>query len=378
MARYDTELQSRMHRPHRHTRDRTIAALYKCYEGCRHEELDDEQVHASKIVSKLCDCGRYAAMYQDEKTGQLVQSQALCKHRLCPKCNAIRAARVSANLEHHLEKINSPRMLTLTLDHRLMETAGIAWKLKDQVDHLVASWQRLRRSKAYQAKIKGGVGVIEIKWSNRDNAWHPHMHVLVDGQFWEQAQISRAWEIASKGSKIVDIRYIHDRSSAGRYVSKYVAKVGDVDGVPLEKIPELALALHGLRMVQTSGSLYGSTNEKKRPKRDEPLQFIAPLGPLVDAQKRGDCKAKRVIDALQQALRCKCPPGTDVLSPDDEQTSRTAGELLWDWWHEQTKDFDHAARTDVETPKRKHRPPDRAERLWQESEHEPGALAGGM
>jgi len=370
MARFDTALQSRMHAPHRHTRDRTIAALYQAIEGSDPMNQDEEQQHAGKVASKLCDCGRWQAIYQDNTTGELIHSQARCKHRLCPRCNAIRSERLAGNIAEHLDKLNSPRMLTLTLEHSTDE-------LRDQVRHLVESFRRLRRSKQYKEKIRGGVAVIEIKWSNQDNAWHPHMHVLVDGVFWEQAQISKAWEIASNGSKIVDIRMIHDRSKAGRYVAKYVAKVGNVDGVPIERVPELALALKGLRLVQTSGSLYGSTHNKKEPPREEPLQHIAPLGPLADAVAGGDDEAKSVAAELRIALTCRRRADTDQLTPEDEQTCRQAARKLWDWWHDQTKDPDDEASARLQNPDRLSSPGDRSLWLWQEPEHPPGALASG-
>lgn len=370
MARFDTTLQTRIHAPHRHTRDRTIAGLYQAYSGVRADEWDDDQRHAEKSVTKLCNCGRYAAVYQDPKTGEIIQSQALCKHRLCPKCNAIRSARMAGALDGHIEKLNSPRMLTLTLKHSDAH-------LKDQVKHLVESYRRLRRSNQYKAKIKGGVAVIEIKWSARDGCWHPHMHVLVDGAYWEQSQISKAWEIASKGSKIVDIRMIHDRAKASRYISKYVAKVGDIDGVPIERVAELGRALHGLRMVQTSGSLYGATSEKKHEKRDQPLEFVAPLGPVVEAANSGDEKAKSVLGALQQAIRGQRATGPDAVGEDDEQRSRQAARELWSWWHEQTTDTNHGNKPKPKNPRRIDRADNRAIWLWQEPEPGPRALEAG-
>lgn len=370
MARFDTALQARMHQPHRHTRDRTIAALYQAFDRIDPEERKEDQVHAEKTVTKLCNCGRFATMFQDPKSGELIQSNARCKNRLCPRCNAIRSEKMAGNIAEHLNKLNSPRMLTLTLEHS--ET-----HLKEQVKHLYESFKRLRRSKAYQAKIKGGVAVCEIKWSASNEAWHPHLHVLIDGEYWRQADISRAWEKASNGSKIVDIRMIHDRSKAGRYVSKYVAKVGDIDGVPMERVPELAAALHGLRMVQTSGTLYGSTNNKKEEPREEPLEHIAPLGPLVDAAGRGSNAAKRVIKILQQALHGQRAAGPEGLSEEDQQRSRQAARELWHWWNAETENPNHEHRPYNENPEVKHHVNHRTLRLWEEPESGPGALASG-
>lgn len=370
MARYDTALQTQMHRPFAKTRDRTIAALLQATEGEESPGWDIEQVHADKVAKKLCECGRYAAMYQDPTDGELIQSQARCKSRLCPRCNAMRSAQLQGNIEEHLEKLNSPRMLTLTLKHSRDP-------LKDQLKHLYESYRRLRRSKQYKAKIKGGVAVCEVTYNPADEQWHPHLHVLVDGEFWRQADISQAWEKASNGSKIVDIRMIHDRSKAGRYVAKYVAKIGDVDGIPTEKIPELALALHGLRMVQTSGSLYGSTHNKKPEARDEPLEYVAHLGPLADAAADGDDEAKRVVETLREAIHCKRPADADRLDPEDEQLCRQAAQQLRNWWHDQTENINNGTRPHPENPGRIDRPPDRAKRLWQEPVPEADALASG-
>ena len=371
MARFDTTLQTQMHEPFRRTRDRTIAALLQSTESEASPEWDAEQVHADKTAKKLCDCGRHAALYQDPTDGQLIQSQARCKNRLCPRCNSMRSHQLQQNIEEHLAKLNSPRMLTLTLEH---STDG----LDEQLKHLYESFRRLRRSKQYKAKIAGGVAVCEVTHNNATGEWHPHLHVLVDGTFWDQKQISQAWEKASGGSKIVDIRMIHDRSKAGRYVAKYVAKIGDVNGIPAEKIPELALALHGLRMVQTSGSLYGSTNNPPGEEREEGLEYVAPLGPLADAAARGDDEAKSITDAIRKAVQCKRATDTARLHPDDERRCREAAQLLWNWWHAETENINNDTRPEPKNPNRKRGSPDRSKRLWQDAEPRADALTSGL
>lgn len=370
MARFDTTYQTRMHEPFQRSRDRTIAALYQC---CRHtpvDEWDEEQRLADKAAEKLCTCGRFAAVYHDPNSGQLVKSQARCKHRLCPYCNKIRSVQLEKQLSEHLHKLNSPRMLTLTPEHSDKP-------LKEQVDDLYAAFKRLRNSQAYQAKITGGVAVLEIKWSHDDGRWHPHLHVLVDGRYWAQQEISQAWKKASNGAYIVHIKMIHDRSKAGHYLSKYVAKVGDVEGVPLEKLPELNHALHGRRMVQTSGSLYGTTNKKKEPKRDQPLEYVAPIGPLVNAAKRGETKACGVLAQVLKAFKHRCPVGADRLDGEALDQCREAVMQLRDWWSTQTTDYHNDTTDKPPNPPDKRRPHHGTQRLWQESGPEPSALADG-
>ena len=371
MARYDTSYQFRLHNAFRKTRDRTIAALYASGEDWPAEDWDDQDRYAEKTAVKLCGCGRYAAMYRDPTTGELAQSQARCKHRLCPRCNAIRSQQLTKAIEGHLEKLNSPRMLTLTPQHTNQS-------LRDQIEHLYESYKRLRRSKAYQLKIKGGVAVFEVTYNSARAEWHPHLHVLVDGDYWKQSDIKEACRIASNGSEIVHIKMIHDRSKAGHYVAKYVGKIGDVNGIPTHKIPELAEALHGLRMVQTSGSLYGSTNNKKQEKRSEPLEFVAPLGPVANAANSGEIRPRRILKALQLASKCKCPDGTDGLPTVDEFRCRQAAKFLRNWWDEQTKGNSDGIKKRCKDKARKPDAGDRALRLWEEPEPTADALASGL
>ena len=371
MAKYDTQIQFAMHSPFRRTRDRTIAALMEATQDTGSADWDAEQAHADKTAAKLCNCGRHAAIFQDPKDGHLIQSQARCKNRLCPRCNSIRSAQLQQNIESHLSRLNSPRMLTLTLDHSQNP-------LKEQIKHLYESFKRLRRSKQYKAKITGGVAVCEITHNNATGEWHPHLHVLVDGEYWKHEAIKNAWEIASQGSTIVDIKMIHDRSKAGRYVAKYVAKIGDVDGIPASKIPELAVALHGLRMVQTSGTLYGSTNNEKAEPREQSLEYVAPYGPLVEAANSGSDSAQRVFNEVHQAINFHRAPDSDQLTPQDELASRKASLLLWDWWSEQTKAKHNEPTRKPKNKKRKRSASDGTQRLWQEPKPTADALAAGM
>lgn len=249
--------------------------------------------------------------------------------------------------------------------------------LKERVKHLYQSFTKLRRTKAYKSKIRGGIAVFEVTWNPDTKQWHPHLHVLCDGDYWDKFQISKLWKSITKDSEIIHVKYLHSRSSAARYVSKYVSKVGDTDGVPFDRVAELAWALHGLRVVQTSGSLYGSTKKKKDNDHTGKLEHVAPLGPLVEAAQYGDARASRCLRALQLATRLRRPAGADGLDRHDERRSRKAAQLVWHWWDQQTKGQLDEPPPKSESPPVRDRPRHRSLWLWEDAEFAPTALEAG-
>lgn len=370
MARFDNTFQTRLHSAFSKDRDATIAKLHYVTAGVPADEFNEIEQYADKTAAKLCNCGRYSAVFTCSKTGEAIISQARCKHRLCPRCNAIRANHVRESIEAIVKTIDSPRMLTLTVQ-------SSDDPLKDQIKHLYDSYRRLRRTKAWKSKVKGGVAVCEITHNRKTGQWHPHVHVVIDGSYWRQADISKAWEIASNGSKIVDIRMIHKRSNAARYVSKYVTKIGETKGLEAMQVAELAEALHGLRLVQTCGTLHGITREAKHDERAEPMEYVAPIGPLANRASQGCTRSKRVYRTILLASRLKRAVDTNELHPIDQRRCRKAIGRLRDWWDRQAKGDTHGPPPKSDNQHRRRRPPDRPQRLWKEPEPTADALASG-
>lgn len=355
MPHFDTPIQARFHKPWAAEREQTIAKLYDSRGGHDPEGWDDRDRLADKTAAKIAKCGRYASCYRGRESGKVIISGARCKSRMCPRCNAIRAKQLEAAILERVNAMDSPRMITLTLEHQ-PETCDKMTK------RLVKSFRNLRRSKVWKRKISGGVAVIEIARNKRTNRWHAHMHILADGEYWAQASISQAWAQASGGSRIVDVRAIHKRSSASRYVSKYVAKCKGPDSLNSDETAELCEAMHGLRQVQTFGTMHGRTTPAPEPKTDTHTDHIVPLGPFVRAEEAGDVRASRILHSLRLCTRLRVEPSTGMLTRRDINRSGQATKRAGHWWFNETENTHEHTTRQTDDPPGVNRSPDRTQR----------------
>jgi hypothetical protein len=191
---------------------------------------------------------------------------------------------------HAIKHADSLRFLTFTL-------RSSDEPLRDQLDRLYASLRQLRRTAEWQRHVRGGIATVEVTRNPRTGQWHPHLHVLADGTYWKQSQLSAAWRAVTGDSPIVDIRAVRSRNAAAQYVAKYAAKPLDMRGWPLDAIADLAAALHRRRLVLTFGSLHGHKLDAD------------------DERERGQVEASHVpIHAVEQRARMGCRLARTVLA----------------------------------------------------------------
>lgn len=269
-----------------------------------------DQKHMN-AVSRLGDCCRWPALYQEPESGRFVMARKTCKHRLCPRCGRSRSAKLAAEATQLMEGMNAPKFLTLTL-------ASSARPLKEQLQDLRASFTRLRRSKEWRRHATRGVAVVEVTHNPRTDQFHPHLHLIVDCDYWPQRELSAAWSTASHGSYICHIRAIPDRRDAVRYVAKYAAKTGDHREIPDHRINEWLDALAGLR----SHSLFGPgvrARTKKAPKPDRPrVEIVTRLDIIHDMANDGRDEARWALRAIYAMARRRVPDSPDGTPGVDE------------------------------------------------------------
>lgn len=251
-------------------------------------------------------------------SGEVAVTLCRCRHRMCPTCSRLRSRDAADRVRQHVQAMNSPRFLTLTL-------AASPAPLTDQIDRLLSCFRQLRRRKAWSDHVVGGVATIECTWSEESKAWHPHLHVIVDGTFFPQPKLKTAWHEVTGDSWIVDVRKVNDATQAARYVASYMCKHGQVGSWAPERIEEYAAAMHGRRMLQTFGASHGlELDPRDEPDRPEGLEPIATVGEINQLAEEGSADARRVRDwahVLGGVWRLLWPaPATAKLhpSPPDE------------------------------------------------------------
>ena len=116
---------------------------------------------------------------------------------------------------------------------------------KGQVRRIRTYFTRLR--KAYP-QIKGGFYVVQA--TNSGNGWHLHLHVLYDGSFIPQSELSKTWDRVSCGSRIVYVEKARDPKTGLRYL------LSDFSGAPRIRAGDVYLynaVFKSSRLVQPFG-----------------------------------------------------------------------------------------------------------------------------
>lgn len=242
---HESPFQAEVHAPKSHDRRRMLRLLLREHVARLHVHAACSESAAGRIVERLAHCCRRPILYRSDDSGTVRLIRRSCRHRLCPTCSPGRVGKARTRIQAIVEAMDSPRFLTLT-------QATSNRPLKDSIKKIYADFRRLRQRKCWASHVRGGVAVLEITWSN--GGWHPHLHALLDGTYWPQDQIADQWQAVTGDSRIVDIRAIHSRTQATNYVAKYVSKGADPRALPDDQVAEFALAIAGVRTLQTFGA----------------------------------------------------------------------------------------------------------------------------
>lgn len=182
----------------------------------------------------------------DEFAFRVVSSK--CHNRWCPCCARARSSIYAENIREWVKETHRRvRFVTLTLRHS--DTP-----LRDQVTRLNSCILALRRRSWWKAHVNGGVTFTEIKLG-RDNRYHVHAHLIVEGVFMPHVELSEEWHAVTGDSPVVDVRDVSDPDVVAGYVAKYGSKPIDRDIVfQPTRLIECIQALHGRRLAATFGS----------------------------------------------------------------------------------------------------------------------------
>lgn len=322
---HDNAYQRHVHRSTYETRERIASALQATIDQEPFERVVTELSPAQRLLGRLRDCCKNPQIVQNETTGEVHVSESRCRSRICPRCGKVRTRQLRVKLEKLVALIDSPRMLTLTL-------ASSNDPLSDQLARLQECFRRLRRRKKWKSKITGGLNVVEITWNHARHQWHPHIHALIDGDYWKQSEIADEWETVTGDSRIVDIRMIYGRQAAIGYVTKYVAKSQLSEHIPPDRIVEWAMNTHGARMVGTFGTLHGVKVKEDDDDADNSYEVLAPVNAILEASNRGEEEAQSIVDQLRIIKRRRLPNGEPIDDADFEQRCREAADSVRAWW----------------------------------------------
>jgi len=215
-----------------------------------------KNLHEDKMAQKLEECASFVKISECSECGAHITGANFCRQRVCMVCAWRRQARFRVDMLKILEKIEKPedsyRFLTFTVRNCEFED------LKKTIDEMLEAYRKMIRRKAWRDCINGYVRGMEVTYNEKQNTWHPHIHVIVlPKKFVSINEIRNLWkEILNLNyNPQVNIEKIKNRMAVAetlKYSLKY--SFSDKQGEVNEKVlAEMMNALKNRRLIAFGG-----------------------------------------------------------------------------------------------------------------------------
>lgn len=252
---------------------------------------------SAERIERFEHCGRQAYLYRDLADGSYVLRSETCKLRICPACRRRYRYAAIMRIQDLLQDLKPKiwQFITLTVRHTKAP-------LKIQLDHLKASFRRLRQRKIWKAACTHGYAVTEVTYNHHKDEWHPHLHIIVRCRYIDWRKLRADWVAVTNGSSVIDCGYVRSSPAACDYVAKYLAKPPKLDTIPnVARLRDYYEAIQHTRFLMPFGKppRIERTPTLETPRKLEP---IGNLGDLHHRALRGDTFALTVLRALARQI----------------------------------------------------------------------------
>lgn len=250
-----------------------------------------DPANSANRIKAFESCRTEAFFARNELTGKVRVLSHSCHLRWCPMCASTRRWFLTQQVSDWLADASKPKFLTLTLAHTSAPLAS-------QLNHLYNCFRKYRQLNLLKRNITGGVWFFQIKKSDNDNNWHPHLHCVIDSEFIDKYELSAAWAAITLTSRIIDIKAVTNVDKMAEYVARYAARPSILSALePADRL-ELVDALHGRRLVGTWGSARSISLRPSKPPDAEQWKNIGSWA-LVRELLSSDPRAIEIWKAYQ-------------------------------------------------------------------------------
>jgi hypothetical protein len=248
-----------------------------------------------QTMNRFNNCGAAAWVMQDKNDPRRLRVQCeRCRSRWCEACARERRTLIQMNLAKHLPKARL-RFITLTLRSTDAD-------VETQIKRLYSSFRKLRQRKQLKARLKGGIAFFELTFTPERNQFHPHLHIIYQGDYIAKELLSAQWHQVTGDSFIVDIRELPRPDHAIGYVAKYASKaIGSSVWKDTPAFVQVIQALKGVRTLFTFGCWKGF-KLLEAPDSDVEWVTIGKLQDLVKRAAEGDRDAESALRRLNHYI----------------------------------------------------------------------------
>lgn len=269
----------------------------------KHLVANDTSVSA---LDRWDNCGAECLVEWSETLQKYRLKASYCHNRHCRPCAKARAGLIAANMRDHVGDVTQNphrfKFITATLQHSKAP-------LKQQIKKLYGYFKKLRENKWWKATQRGGCFMLEAPWlipkAGGPREWHPHLHIISDGDFLRVDILSKVWFKITGGSFKIEIKELKTGRDAIHYVSKYVTK-GTNDEIwdSPKAAAEWIEATKGLRTCATYGTWRGFKLMQRHVSNEaKDWQPVSLLSTIVREMSQGSEAACRLYMLLEDALQ---------------------------------------------------------------------------
>lgn len=254
-------------------------------------------------------CGDRVHVMRDQISDELEVWTERCHDRFCLRCGQLRSHRIAEALEGLMKPVIDKLMfITLTVRGRPDDS------LRSMIDRLREGWKELRRLKGWKGLVRGGAVMLEVKWSATSGGhWHPHYHLVVEGEWVDEQWLRDAWKLITRDSDQVNVQRIKEPRQALGYITKYASKPMDSSFTSRPVLLDEAMkTLRGIRLAACFGSWHGTPLARKVESEGtdetEGLTQWVYEGTVDDLRTRAstqDQQAADVLAAVERILRVR-------------------------------------------------------------------------
>ena len=201
----------------------------------------------TKAYLRTFTCNQY--LFQE---GYKVTSH-YCKNRWCIVCNRIRAAHLINGYLPSLAELENKQFVTLTIPN--CTARELPQRIEDMYKAFVKVKGQLKKAhQKGQLDKFNGLRKIECTYNPRENTYHPHYHLIVEGkEMAEQLVIRWLNQFPEATHKAQDIRAAQEGSELEMF--KYFTKLFNEGEIHAKALDAIFVAIKGRRIFQNYGSV---------------------------------------------------------------------------------------------------------------------------
>ena len=190
------------------------------------------------------------------------------------------------------------------------------------MESLWTAWFKLRRSVRWKRKVKGCIVALEVTYNPEEDTWHPHLNVLMEGEYFPFEELRQAWSEATEHRGQTAFIRAADAGTVTELI-KYVTKVSDLIGNP-KALDRFLTAVHKKRFVRTYGSFFGLSVGDE----EAPLQACCPDCDSTELVALGKVYPHQISLDFKGIFRVRGRDPADVAREMKETQSFTPGLFL--------------------------------------------------